>query len=194
MMRYLFFTGIFFISIIASGQQPSDYLVLKKKNNRTLRTYFPGTFISAVTYDGYEINGVISKIHNDTLFIQQQRVYYVDKLGLPALDTLFYTTAIDYRNFQQFNYSSHTGLGGAPRQRGFSEVALPAIMIMGGFGYLTLESVNTLYRKESFNDKRKLTGMAVAAAAGGSGILMKKIGRNKNKVGRKFRVIYVNMQ
>lgn len=193
MMRYLIFTGIFFIGIAASGQQPSDYLVLKKKNNRTLRTYFTGTFISAVSYDGFEINGIISKIRNDTLFIQQQRVYYVNKLGLPALDTLLYTIAVDYRDIHRFNYSSHTGIGGAPRRRGFSEVALPTLMIMGGFGYLTLESVNTLYRKESFNDKGKLTGMAIAAAVGGSGILMKRIGRNNNEVGRKFKVIYVNM-
>ncbi len=33
--------------------QTSDFLVLKKRNNRTLKTYYPGAFISANTYNGF---------------------------------------------------------------------------------------------------------------------------------------------
>jgi hypothetical protein len=39
--------------------QSSDFIVIKKHNNRTLMTYYPGAFISAITHNGFSINGFI---------------------------------------------------------------------------------------------------------------------------------------
>ena len=52
--------------------QQSDFIVLKKPNNRTLKTYYPGSFLSAVTFNGFTINGFITDIRNDSIIIQQK--------------------------------------------------------------------------------------------------------------------------
>ena len=183
-MRYLFFLSALFISIVSTGQR-SDFIVLKKKNNRTLKTYFNGSFISATTYNGFVLNGMIKEIRNDTLFVEQQNVYQVPtQFGVPALDTLIYTVPVDYRDLRRFDYS---------RKTGFLEISLPRIMTLGGLGYLVLESVNTLYRKESFNDRSKLIGMGVAAGVAGAGLLLKRLHDNSKEAGGKFKVVYVKM-
>ncbi|MEP7257797.1 MAG: hypothetical protein ABI687_05410 [Flavitalea sp.] len=193
-MQRLLFISFLFFSITSFGQK-SDYILLKKKNNRTLKAYFPGTFISAVTYDGFGLNGQIKDIRHDTVFVQQQDVRQVmSRYGdLPALDTLVYTIGIFYKDINKFNYSSHAGLGGAPRPRGFAQVALPRVMLLGGLGYIVLESVNTLYRKDSFNDKGTITTLAVAAAVAGTGYLITRIQHHSQEAGGKFRVMYMKM-
>ena len=180
------------ISIIASAQ--SDYLVLKKKNNRTLKTYFPGTFISAVNYSGFTLNGIILAIRNDSVFIEQQNIYQIGtQFGVPALDTVVYTIGLDYREIAKFNYTSHTGPGGAPRSRGASQLLIPRILTIGGTGYVLLELINGVYRKESLNDSRRLTALGIAAGVAASGIAWTTIARKRDRAGKKYQVIYVDM-
>ena len=59
--------------------QSSDFIVLKKRNNRTLKTYAPGSFISAVTYSGFPINGFIKEIRHDSIIILQQAYHWPDR-------------------------------------------------------------------------------------------------------------------
>ena len=193
-VQRLLFISFLFISITSFGQK-SDYILLKKKNNRTLKAYFPGTFISAITYDGFSLNGLIKEIKHDTLFVQQQEVRQVmSRYGdLPALDTIVYTIGVFYKDISKFNYSSHTGIGGAPRQRGFAQVALPRVMLLGGLGYIVLESVNTLYRKESFSNKGTITTLAIAAAVSGTGLLITQLQNRSQEAGGKFKVVYMKM-
>ena len=88
--------------------QPSDYIVLKKKNNRILKTYFPGTFLSALTYTGFTLNGVIKEIKNDSVFIEQWEVRQVPtQFGVPALDTIVYTIRMHYQEIRQYLYTTN---------------------------------------------------------------------------------------
>ena len=104
------------LSFMVSAQ-PSDYIVLKKKNNRTLKTYFPGTFLSALTYTGFTLNGVIKEIKNDSVFIEQWEVRQVPtQFGVPALDTIVYTIRMHYQEIRQYLYT--TNRSGASRRRG----------------------------------------------------------------------------
>ena len=92
----------------AAFAQPSDYIVLKKKNNRTLKTYFPGTFISATTFTGFNLNGIIKQIKNDSVFIEQQEVRQVPmQFGVPALDTIVYTIRLHYQEIRAFFLYKH---------------------------------------------------------------------------------------
>ena len=105
---------LIFFSTVAFAQ-PSDYIVLKKKNNRTLKTYFPGTFISASTYTGFTLNGIIKQIRNDSVFIEQQEVRQVPtQFGVPALDTLVYTIRLHYEEIRAFNYEKVKSGGSSP--------------------------------------------------------------------------------
>jgi len=174
--------------------QRSDYIVLKKRNNRTLKTYFPGTFISGSTYSGFTLNGIIKEIKHDSIFVEQQQVYQVaTQFGVPRLDTVVYTIGVPYGEITTFNYSSHTGIGGAPRQKGFSQVTIPKIMMIAGIGYMVLELVNTAYRNESLSDDNKLAGIGIAAGVAAAGFVWQQLIKQSTKAGGKYKVVYVNM-
>ena len=176
------------LSLIASAQ-PSDYIVLKKKNNRTLKTYFPGTFLSAVTYTGFTLNGVIKEIKNDSVFIEQFDVRQLPtQFGVPVLDTVIYTIRLHYQEIAKYLYE--TNRPGARRTGGN---LIPNIMIIGGIGFIVLEVVNTIYRGESFSDGNKLTVMAIAAGIAATGFLWKHLQNRGDRAGKKYNVIYVRM-
>lgn len=187
------FIPILLISLsIAAFAQPSDYIVLKKKNNRTLKTYFQGTFISAVTYTGFNLNGIIREIKSDSVFIEQQEVRQVPtQFGVPALDTVVYTIRLHYTEIRAFFYTSNkAGMG---RKRNYGGGLLQNIMIIGGTGFIALELVNTIYRGESLSDGNKLTVLAIAAGVAVTGFLWKQLQNRSTRAGTKYKVIYVNM-
>ena len=189
MLRLLLPILLITLSFTVSAQ-PSDYIVLKKKNNRTLKTYFPGTFLSAVTYTGFTLNGVIREIRNDSVFIEQWEVRQVPtQFGVPALDTIVYTIRMHYQEIRQYLYT--TNRPGASRRR--SGGMIQQIMIIGGAGFIVLEVVNTLYRGESLSDGNKLTVMAIAAGVAATGMLWKHFQNRGEKKGKKYKVIYVDM-
>lgn len=187
MKQILLLISILFAANLLYSQQ-SDFIVLKKKNNRTLRTYYPGAFISAVTVSDFPINGFITAVRNDSLIIrQEERKLMQTDFGM-ELDTFVYTIAVDYRQIKQFNYTRAYTWGG---RRGFVQVALPKIMILGGGGFVVLETVNTLYRGESFNDDKKLVALGVAAGIAAAGWFIESNKARNKKVGKKYKVVYV---
>jgi hypothetical protein len=193
-MKQLILLLVFVATVTGCLAQRSDYIVLKKRNNRTLKTYFPGSFISATTYSGFTLNGIIREIRNDSIFIEQQQVYQVPtQFGVPRLDTVVYTIGVAYVEITSFNISTHTGIGGEPRQRGFSNVTIPKIMMIGGIGYIVLEVVNTAYRGESLSDGNKLVGLGIAAGVAAAGFVWQQLIKQSSKAGGKYKVVYVNM-
>ena len=67
-------------------------------------------------------------------------------------------------------------------------------MIIGGTGFIALELINTLYRKESLSEDDKLAAMAIAAGVAATGLLWKAIQNRTTGPKAKYKVIYVNMQ
>lgn len=178
---------ILFGSLLSFSQQ-SDFIVLKKRNNRTIKTFYTGSFISAQTHRGFNINGFITDIRNDSIYIrQEERQLMGTEFGL-ELDTLVYTIGIDYREINRFNYTKQYKWGG---KRGFVQVALPKIMMIAGVGFIILESVNTIYRKESFNEDGKLAALGVAAGVAVAGYLWERMQERSNKAGGKYKVVYI---
>lgn len=171
--------------------QPSDYIVLKKKNNRTLKTYFPGTFISATTYTGFNLNGIIKLIKNDSVFIEQQEVRQIaTQFGVPALDTIIHSIRLHYTEIRAFFYA---GSAGTKMKRSFAGGMLPRIMALGGSGFIILELVNTAYRHESLSDGNKLTVLAIAAGIAATGFLWQWLQNRNVNAGQKYKVVYVSM-
>ncbi|THU41954.1 hypothetical protein FAM09_07585 [Niastella caeni] len=184
--------AILFILLVSIAEvtlsQSSDFIVLKKRNNRTIKTYYPGAFISAVTYNGFSINGFIKDIRNDTLIIlQQERRLMPTDFGA-TLDTLSYTVGVDYHTIKSFHYTSQYTWG---RKRGFVEINLPRLMKVGGIGFLILELVNTAYRKESITANKKMLPLGIAAGVAAAGIFMSYQQNRSDKAGGKYKVVYV---
>lgn len=187
MKHYLLFILLLSITQVTLSQQ-SDFIVLKKRNNRTLKTYYPGAFISAVTYGGFNINGFIKDIRNDSVIIlQQERKLMATDFGA-ALDTLMYTIAFDYHEIKSFHFTSQYTWG---RKRGFAEVALPRLLMIGGTGYVALELINTAYRKESISANNKLLSLGIAAGVAATGYAISYFQNRADKAGGKYKVVYV---
>jgi hypothetical protein len=171
-----------------SLSQKSDFIVLKKRNNRTLKTYYPGEFISAVTNNGFPINGFIKDIRHDSIILlQQQRELVAAGFGT-ELDTVSYILSVDYRDIKSFHYTSQYTWG---RKRGFAEVTLPKLMMAGGAGFIILELVNTAYRKESINANNKMTSLGIAAGIAAVGFAITRFQKHSDKAGGKYKVFYI---
>ena len=181
-------------SSLATLAQPSDYIVLKKKNNRTLKTYFPGTFISAATYTGFNLSGFIKQIKNDSVFIEQLEVRQVPtQFGTPVLDTVVHSIRLHYTEIRAFFYTTDRPGGGSRMKRSFVGGLLPRIMAIGGTAFIVVELVNTAYRNESLSDGNKLTVLAVAAGIAATGFLWQHLQNRSTSAGQKYKVVYVSM-
>lgn len=168
--------------------QTSDFVVLKKRNNRTIKTYYPGAFISAHTYNGFSINGFIKDIRNDTIVVlQQERRLMGTEFG-SSLDTMSYTIGIDYHEIKTFHYTGGYTWG---RKRGFAQITLPRLMKLGGVGFLVLELVNTAYRKESVTANNKIVPLGIAAGVATAGFAITYFQNKSDKAGGKYKVVYV---
>ncbi|OQP45583.1 hypothetical protein [Niastella populi] len=168
--------------------QTSDFVVLKKRNNRTIKTYYPGAFLAAQTYNGFSINGFIKDIRNDTIIVlQQERRLTGTEFG-SSLDTFSYTIGIDYHEIKTFHYTSRYTWG---RKRGFAQITLPRLMKVGGVGFLILELVNTAYRKESITANNKIVPLGIAAGVAATGFAITYFQNKSDKAGGKYKVVYV---
>jgi hypothetical protein len=183
---------LLFILLISIAEvtlsQSSDFIVLKKHNGRTLKTYYPGAFISALTYNGFSINGYVKDIRNDSIIILQQTRQLVGTEFGTTLDTVSYTMGVDYHDIKTFHYTSQYTWG---RKRGFAEVTIPKLMKLGGVGFIVLELVNTAYRKESISADNKLVPLGIAAGIAATGFAISYFQNKSDKAGGKYKVIYV---
>lgn len=184
--------ALLFILLISIAEvtlsQTSDFVVLKKRNNRTIKTYYPGAFISAVTYNGFAINGFIKDIRKDSIIIQQQERRLMPTDFGSIVDTMFYTISIDYHDIKAFHYTSQYTWG---RKRGFAQITLPRLMRIGGIGFLALELFNTAYRKESITANNKIVPLTIAAGVAVTGFAITYFQDRSDKAGGKYKVVYV---
>lgn len=184
---------LLFILLLSFAQltfsQQTDFIVLKKRNNRTVKTYYPGSFLSATTWNGFEINGYIKFIRNDSIiFVQEERKLVSVDFGT-ELDTVYTTMAVDYREIKRWHHSGDYYWG---HKRGFVEIVLPKLMIIGGTGYVLLELINTVYRKESLNENNKLPALGKAAGVAIAGYIWSRLSdENKKKASKKYKVVYI---
>jgi hypothetical protein len=188
-MRISLLSMICMLFAAAATCQSDDFIVLKKRNNRTLKTYGEGSFLSAKTNTGFQLNGVILAIRNDSIYIRQQETKLVTTDFGQMIDTVFHSFGFDYRNITAFYFTRQYDR--LMRKRGFAQTTLPPILIAGGSGFIALELINTLYRKESLNDGKKLAAIGIAAGVAATGILLQTLSSRKDKVGNKYKVYYI---
>lgn len=190
MKPILVLMSFLFLSQLLSAQQ-SDFIVLRKKNNQSIRSYFPGSFISGQTYTGARIYGTIKQIKNDSLAIEQMYVRQVGtQFGTPALDTTYTTIQLHFTEIRKFDYKVKTSYG----MKGGGGVTLPRLMKIGGIGYVLLESVNTIYRKESFTEGNKPVSLGIAAGVAAAGFIWDGIRKRNDEAGGKYKVEYIRMK
>jgi hypothetical protein len=175
--------ALFFNSIlIHCSAQQSDILLLKKKNGRTVKSFFGGSFIYFIDQSGREMSGVIKKIERDTLFIQYfdvRRAY--TRWGTTVADTI---TAYLFR----YHYNEIRAI---PKSlSAFEFVRDGTIFMIGGVGYAALHLINSAIQEEEVVGKT----VAIAGGVAVAGFIMKKLRKKKYVMGKKYSLQYVNMQ
>jgi hypothetical protein len=181
MLKLLLFT----ILLSASSQifsQASDFISVKKRNNRTIKTFFPGVPILFVTTYKRPVNGLITDIRHDSVFVKEWDVRTVPTIfGVTVLDTAgFYITGFHYKEIATIDVSDRTK---------FQQVTVGRILIIGGIGYTVLNVVNGAYLHEPITDSKNLKNLGIAAGAVGTGLLVNYLNRHR----RKYVIEYIHM-
>jgi hypothetical protein len=185
MNRSLLLIVFIFLSVTAfSQQQASDFIVVKKKNNRTVKTYFPGLPITLEMVNTAWVDGYITAIRNDTIFVKEYDIRSVPTIwGVNMLDTAgSFIVAVYYRDIKRILVEKKT--------KAFSYITDGTILMIGGIGYALLNVVNGSYLNEPITSKDNIKSLGIALGVAGAGFAMKKITKSARK---KQLIEYVRM-
>ena len=88
MFRLLLLTALT-LGCFTASSQVSDFISVRKKNGRIIKSFFPGSPIIAETFYGSYLDGWVEAIKNDSVFIKIYDVrYYRAMHGGTIIDTV----------------------------------------------------------------------------------------------------------
>ncbi len=157
------FFAVILILIPLAGISQTDVLILQK-NGRNIKTYAPGMSIMIHTVYDQWLEGNITDMRNDSLFIN----------GNP-----FHVKEIDElrENFSKLHLQS-----------------AGTILIVAGAGILALNVINGLYTNESSGSWIKTSGWITAGAFIVAGFILKSAKFNNYPIGKKFTLHYLDLR
>ena len=138
--------------------------MILQKNGRNLETFAPGMYIMLHTVYDQWLEGNITDMRNDSIFINSVpfHVHEIDALR---------------NNFSRLNLMT----GGT-------------ILIIAGTGVLALNVINGLYTNEPAGEWIKPSGWITAGAFIIAGILMKRAKYKNYPIGKKYTLHYMNLR
>ncbi|MFZ9301675.1 MAG: hypothetical protein ACO23V_11965 [Chitinophagaceae bacterium] len=174
-----YFTLFFFINEVC-GQASLDMVVLRNKQNRTIKSYFSGIPITFADNTGQVISGVVKKVLRDSLYIQQYDIRRSATMwGTPVQDTVGAYTLKFHSN----------EIVWIKKNRGTIEpIRNGTVFMIGGLGYGLLHSINAAYLGEPI----LWSNLAVAGGAIAGGYIMKKLRSNRYVIGKKYTLNYID--
>lgn len=169
-----------FISNLSNGQ---DIIVLKDRK-RVIETWFAGQNIRLQLKNEQWIDGFISRIQNDSLYLRPFVTQVLpNRWGMPYVDTTFYgmmnIAVTDIRAFPKTDES-------------FSYIKNGFIFQVGAAGYLALNLINTLSDNEPFFGEDNLPNVVIAAGVFAAGTVMQVLHKSTYVLGKKYRVEYIS--
>lgn len=182
-MRFLFIflTAFFFIS---SCNAQNDLLILKK-NNRTVESFYPGSEMDFSTntrfYEAY-----VTSIEKDSVFLVQydvRRVY--TNLGVFVLDTVAqYHFGVNYHDIISFGKA----------RKNFDWNSSGAALFGGGVLLTTAGLVTWIFAKPNTRYYARPELVIGAAAIAAVGYLLMKSGNKTMVLGKKYTLHYIKMK
>lgn len=166
--------------------QMSDFISVRTKSGRPLKTFLRGSPISFQTKAGTPVSGVVRTIRNDTVYLY---VYdarkYPTRLGNFFIDTVaIYTIAVHYKDIRNVAITKRGKAG---------LVRLSRVLLYGGAGYIALNLINGAYLQESIRDKQNLKNLGIAAGVFTTGFIVRQLFKEK-RFSRRQRIEYVRLQ
>jgi len=178
-MRIILLLNLFFST--ASLAQSADFIILKK-HNKTVATYFSGTNISFTTNTGAFFEGRINQIKNDSIYLQEFLTRY--------LPTTFGTYIIDTMGsyHYKYHYNQVAAIGRAEKTN-FNMRGSGANLMGGGIVLAVASGVVYLVDRQKFSAPL----LIAAVALGTAGYLMAKGHKSGMLIGKKYKLVYMNM-
>jgi hypothetical protein len=169
------------------SQTASDFIVIKKKNNRTVKTYFPGLIINFTTTFRQVVSGQIVRIQNDSVFVKEWDIRVVaTRLGVTMVDTAgSFITAVHYREIATVFWEK--------RKKAYELLTDGTLLMVGGLGYTGLNVINGVVQNESIGSRQNMQKLAIALGVAGTGFFLKKLTGRETSFKRRFRVAYIQM-
>lgn len=179
-MKTLF---LLIISIIPSVLFAQSDMLMLKKNNKVIQTFFPNSDIMFSTESGYREAHILD-IKRDSLFLVQYDVRTVmTNLGVYMLDTVAaYRSAIRYNEI--------TGIG--KKSSGFSWRGSGAALFGGGTVLTVAGLVTWILAKPNTRYYARPELVIGAAILAGVGYLMMKSSGRQMKIGKKYSLQYIS--
>ena len=184
MKPFLFFL-FFHLAALTAFSQATDFIVVKKRD-RTVKSFFPGLPISLQTVSYSWVEGWITDIRHDSIFVKQYDVRRVGTIwGTTMLDTAgSYVVGVHYKEIKQIAVDE--------KEKPFGFVTNGTIFMIGGLGYAFLNVVNGQYLHESITDSKNMTSLGIAFGVAAAGFILNRVQHAKNKRW-KYTIEYVHM-
>lgn len=186
MQRLLFLLLCCCASQIAAAQL-SDILSVRRPNGRTIKSFYAGSYISFVTKYGTPVSGTINTLRNDSLLINTFNTRVVPTyLGVTIVDTFaFRIEKIHYKDIGQIQiFTKHRDI----------YRRLGSYMIIGGGGFIFLNTFNGLLEKADLFEKGNLRRLGTAAGIAVSGIALQVATREVRNTKKRHNIVYISLQ
>lgn len=157
---------------LAGFSQPSDFIILKKKG-KTVQNIYAGSNFEFTTKNGAYRNGLLKRIYNDTIQVQEFQVRHIPT----TVGGVIYDTVGSF----SFNYH-YLDIHILGKERKGFNVSGSGNALVGGAILLTLASgVSYLVDKDKFSPELLLAAIGL----GGVGYFMSKVGSKGIVIGKK---------
>lgn len=173
---------LLFISA-TSFSQSADFIQLKK-HNKTITTFYSGMNIALTTESGAFISGLINGIKNDTLYLQEFIIRYIPT----TIGTYIVDTAGSYH--YKYHYNQVAAIG-KKENTNFNTRGSGAALLGGG-AVLTLAS-GIIYVADRQKFSLPLLLASVGLGTVGYFLAKGKKGGNAMVIGKKYKLVYINM-
>ncbi len=166
------------------AQAQSDFIVLKKRNT-SLKTYFTGTYLTCILTNDEALGGYIKKIQNDSIYVKPFTLQvYADSWGLTGTDTSWMSVVrVAIKQIKAF-----------PKLReSFAYIKDGSLIEIGAGGYMALNIINTLGKKQQLFSQQNSNRLGTAAGIFAFGLLLHYTHKDYITLGKKYHLDYIRL-
>lgn len=182
--------SILLLFCVSQSHAQNGFIVVKK-GHKTIRYFAKDSHIIFQLQDGQWLNGTIEKVLADSFYMTQEIIRYytigTDTLRYKGLGFALNEVKVLPSKRMQFVYDQGQGKVVLGRER-FVWLRNGLIFRLAGAGYVGLNIVNDLYRKEAPFTSKKLPELAIGAAMFIIGEFMHRKFDPYVRIGKKYKI------
>jgi hypothetical protein len=176
-LKVYFTILLLFAGFFATAQSS---ILLFQKRHKTQKLYYEGSYIAFATRAGTYLDGIITKIQMDTVYLRGfQEKTNTTQYGGVYFDTVYQRTIpIHYKD-----------IGKIIKKRDLKKVHNNGKLLgTAGLGYLLLNVVNGIYFKEKPREWVSPRNAAISGGLLGLGYLLTRVRHKEMTIGRKYQL------